>query len=80
MHLTEEAELEGLPESAVAAAHQEAETRGLNGWVITLQAPSYGPFMQYSKRRDLREKVYRAMNSICTHDNENNKDSESEQL
>lgn len=72
MHLTEEAELEGLPESAVAAAHQEAEARGLNGWVITLQAPSYGPFMQYSKRRDLREKVYRAMNSICTHDNENN--------
>lgn len=72
MHLTEEADIEGLPESAVAAARQEAETRGLNGWVITLQAPSYGPFMQYSKRRDLREKVYRAMNSICTHDNENN--------
>ena len=72
MHLTEEADIEGLPESAVAAARQEAETRGLDGWVITLQAPSYGPFMQYSKRRDLREKVYRAMNSICTHDNENN--------
>lgn len=72
MHLTEEADIEGLPESAVAAARQEAETRGLDGWVVTLQAPSYGPFMQYSKRRDLREKVYRAMNSICTHDNENN--------
>ena len=72
MHLTKEDELEGLPESAIAAARQEAENRGLEGWVITLQAPSYGPFMQYSKRRDLREKVYRAMNSICTHDNENN--------
>jgi peptidyl-dipeptidase Dcp len=72
MHLTKEDELEGLPESARAAARQEAENRGLEGWVITLQAPSYGPFMQYSKRRDLREKVYRAMNSICTHDNENN--------
>lgn len=72
MHLTTEEDLEGLPESAVAAAHQEAETRGLEGWVITLQAPSYGPFMQYSQRRDLREKVYRAMNSICTHENENN--------
>lgn len=72
MHLTAEEDLEGLPESAVAAARQEAETRGLEGWVITLQAPSYGPFMQYSKRRDLREKVYRAMNSICTHENENN--------
>ena len=72
MHLTSEDELIGLPESAVAAARQEAETRGMEGWVITLQAPSYGPFMQYSQRRDLREKVYRAMNSICTHDNENN--------
>lgn len=72
MHLTAEEDLEGLPESAVATARQEAETRGLEGWVITLQAPSYGPFMQYSKRRDLREKVYRAMNSICTHENENN--------
>lgn len=72
MHLTAEEDLEGLPESAVAAARQEAEARGLEGWVITLQAPSYGPFMQYSQRRDLREKVYRAMNSICTHENENN--------
>ena len=72
MHLTNENELIGLPESAVAAARQEAEARGLDGWVITLQAPSYGPFMQYSQRRDLREKVYRAMNSICTHENENN--------
>lgn len=72
MHLTAEEDLAGLPESAVATARQEAETRGMDGWVITLQAPSYGPFMQYSQRRDLREKVYRAMNSICTHDNENN--------
>ena len=72
MHLTSEEDLAGLPESAIAAARQEAETRGFEGWVITLQAPSYGPFMQYSERRDLREKVYRAMNSICTHDNENN--------
>ena len=72
MHLTSEEDLAGLPEGAIAAARQEAETGGLEGWVITLQAPSYGPFMQYSERRDLREKVYRAMNSICTHDNENN--------
>ena len=72
MHLTDEDDLLGLPESAIVAARQEAENRGLEGWIITLQAPSYGPFMQYSQRRDLREKVYRAMNSICTHDNENN--------
>lgn len=72
MHLTDENDLAGLPESAVATARQEAESRGLDGWVITLQAPSYGPFMQYSERRELREKAYRAMNSICTHDNGNN--------
>lgn len=72
MHLTSEDDFAGLPESAVSAARQEAENRGLEGWIITLQAPSYGPFMQYSQRRDLREKVYRAMNSICTHENENN--------
>ncbi len=72
MHLTEESDLVGLPESAIAAARQEAETRGQEGWIVTLQSPSYTPFMQYSQRRDLREKVYRAMNSICTHDNENN--------
>ncbi len=72
MHLTEEGDLIGLPESARAAARQEAENRNMEGWIITLQSPSYGPFMQYSQRRDLREKVYRAMNSICTHDNANN--------
>ena len=72
LHLTSEEELDGLPESAILAARQEAENRNLEGWVITLQIPSFGPFTQYSKRRDLREKVYRAMNSICTHDNENN--------
>lgn len=72
MHLTDEADLKGLPESAVAAARQEAEARNLEGWVVTLQAPSYGPFMQYSERRDLRERLYNAMNTICTHDNGNN--------
>lgn len=72
MCLTTDDELDGLPESARVAARQEAENRGMDGWVITLQAPSYGPFMQYSKRRDLREKAYMAMNSICTHDNANN--------
>lgn len=72
MHLTSEDDLKGLPETARTAARHEAEQRKLDGWVITLQAPSYGPFMQYSERRDLREKLYTAMNTICTHNNENN--------
>lgn len=72
LHLSDEADLKGLPETARQAARHEAETRQMDGWVITLQAPSYGPFMQYSERRDLRQKLYTAMNTICTHDNDNN--------
>ncbi len=72
LHITEEAELEGLPESAVDAAKEEARSRNLEGWVFTLQAPSYGPFLTYSAKRELRKQMYMAYNTICTHDNENN--------
>ena len=72
LHITDEAELEGLPESAVDAAKEEAKSRNLEGWVFTLQAPSYGPFLTYSAKRELRKQMYMAYNTICTHDNENN--------
>lgn len=72
LHITDEAELEGLPESAVDAAKEEAKSRKLEGWVFTLQAPSYGPFLTYSAKRELRKQMYMAYNTICTHDNENN--------
>ena len=72
LHITDEAELEGLPESAVEAAKEEAKSRNLEGWVFTLQAPSYGPFLTYSAKRELRKQMYMAYNTICTHDNENN--------
>mgnify|MGYP002855630766 CR=1 FL=1 len=64
MHLTDEHELEGLPEAVRNDAREEAEARGLKGWVFTLAAPSYVPFMTYSSRRDLRERMYRAYGSI----------------
>ncbi|HVH12290.1 MAG TPA: M3 family metallopeptidase, partial [Longimicrobium sp.] len=70
--LTDEAELEGLPESARAQARAAAQAKGVQGWRFTLQVPSYQPFMQYSARRDLRERMYRAyMNraSEGEHDN-----------
>jgi len=60
LHLTEEADLEGLSEFAREAGAAEARERGLEGWVFTLQAPSYRPFMANSARRDLRERMYRA--------------------
>ena len=70
LHLTDEADLAGLPEAIRTAAHEEAESRGLEGWLFTLAAPSYLPFMTYSDRRDLREKMYRAYGSIGGRANE----------
>ncbi len=70
LHLTDAADLEGLPESVRTAAHEEAESRGMEGWVFTLAHPSYGPFMTYSARRDLRQRMYRAYGSIGNRGNE----------
>jgi len=70
LHLTDEADLEGLPEAVRTAAREEARSRGLEGWLFTLAAPSYIPFMTYSGRRDLREKMYRAYGSIGGRGNE----------
>ena len=69
LHLTDEDDLDGLPPSVCDAAHEEAVLRGLTGWLFTLAAPSYIPFMTYSDRRDLREKMYRAYGSIGSRDN-----------
>ncbi len=68
--LTDEAQLAGLPESAIEAAAETAREKGLNGWVFTLHAPSYIPFMTYADNRDLRRELYMAYNTKCTHDNE----------
>jgi len=60
MLLTDEADLEGLPDGIKEAAAMAAKDAGKNGWLFTLHFPSYVPFMQYSTRRDLREKMYMA--------------------
>ena len=60
LHLANETDLEGLPAFTREAGAAEAAERGMKGWVYTLQAPSYRPFMAGSDRRDLREKLYRA--------------------
>ena len=60
-------DLAGLPESALDAAKQAARDKGHEeDWLITLDAPSYIPFMKYSDRRDLREKLYKMYNRQCT--------------
>jgi len=60
LHLTSEDELSGLPDGVREAAAALAKERGMEGWLFTLHAPSYVPFMQYADRRDLREKIFRA--------------------
>lgn len=72
LHITTEAELSGLPEIHKQAAAHEAAERGLKGWVFTLHAPSFGPFMMYADSRKHREELYRTYHTRCTHDNENN--------
>ena len=75
LHITDEAQLDGLPETAREAAAQTAKEQGKEGWVFTLDFPSYSPFMTYSTRRDLRRQMYMAKNTECIHDNtENNLD------
>lgn len=61
MLLTDEGDLDGLPESIRSAAKSKAKLKGKQeGWLFDLSAPSYIAFMKYSSRRDLREKLYRA--------------------
>ena len=60
-------DIAGLPESALDAAKQAARDKGRGDeWLVTLDAPSYIPFMKYSDRRDLREKLYKMYNRQCT--------------
>ncbi|MBR1687206.1 MAG: peptidase M3, partial [Prevotella sp.] len=72
LHLTDEAQLDGLPETAREAAAQTAREQGKEGWIFTLDTPSYSPFMTYSTQRELRRQMYMARNTVCTHDNAEN--------
>ncbi len=75
LDITDEAQMDGLPETAREAAALTAKEQGKQGWVFTLDMPSYSPFMTYSTQRELRKQLYMARNTICTHDNaENNID------
>jgi peptidyl-dipeptidase Dcp len=70
LHLTHEEDLAGLPDFVKEAAAQEAAGRNLTGWVFTLHAPSYVPFMKYCDRRDLREKIATAFGARANQGNE----------
>ena len=72
LHITDEKQLDGLPQTAIDAAAEEARQQEKEGWIFTLDFPSYSPFMTYSTQRDLRQQLYMAKNTECIHDNENN--------
>ena len=72
LHITDQAQLDGLPQTAVDAARMAAQERQLDGWVVTLDSPSYGPFMTYSTQRELRHRLYMEKNQVCLHDNSEN--------
>ncbi|HEX6038158.1 M3 family metallopeptidase [Longimicrobium sp.] len=70
--ITDEADLEGLPESARAQARAAAQSKGVEGWRFTLQLPSYQPFLQYAARRELRQRMYEAyMNRASSGEHDN---------
>lgn len=70
MLLTDESDLSGLPEGAKEAAKQLAESKGKDGWLITLDYPSYIPFMTYADNRELREKLSKAFGSKGFHNDD----------
>ena len=72
LHILDEKQLDGLPETAREAAHEAAKEHGQEGWIFTLDAPSYGPFMMYSTERELRKELYMARNTLCIKDNATN--------
>ncbi|MBO4842808.1 MAG: M3 family metallopeptidase [Bacteroidales bacterium] len=73
LHLTDEADLAGLPDFVRDMAASEAKSRGLEGWVFTLNQPSYGPFLKFSACRPLREQIWRAYNGKCVGGENDNK-------
>jgi len=74
LNITDSAQLKGLPQFVIDAGASEAKERSMKGWVYTLQAPSYGPFMQYSENRELKEKMWKASNRKSFNDKFDNQE------
>ena len=72
MHLTNENDLAGLPESAKEAAKEVAKTKNKEGWVFTLDYPSYIPFLTYADNRELRKRMAIAAGKKAFQNNEFN--------
>ncbi|MGB7529385.1 M3 family metallopeptidase [Sphingobacterium cellulitidis] len=72
LHITKKEDLDGLPDAIVEAAHELAKDEGKEGWIFTLDYPSYIPFMTYASNRELRKELTIAAGKKGFQDNENN--------
>ena len=72
LHITNSNDLEGLPEGVIEAAKLLAETENKNGWLFTLDFPSYLPFVTYAKNRELRKEITIAAGKKAFQNNEYN--------
>ena len=72
LHLTDENQLQGLPETSITQAKSLAKNNGKEGWIFTLDYPSYVPFVTYAEDRDLRKKMSLAFGKRGFQNNENN--------
>lgn len=72
LHITNKDELKGLPELQLELASNAAQEKGLDGWLFTLQYPSFAPILTYCENRDLRRKIYIAHNTLCIKKNKYN--------
>ncbi|MBP1670608.1 MAG: Peptidyl-dipeptidase dcp [Bacteroidetes bacterium] len=72
--ITDSSQLKGLPDYVKEMGAAEAKEKSVKGWVFTLQAPSYGPFMQYSENRELKEKMWKASNTKAFKDEFDNRE------
>ena len=70
LHITKEADLKGLPEGTIEAAASLAKSKELEGWVFTLDFPSFGPFVTYADNRELRKEISIAAGKKAFQNNE----------
>ena len=71
LNVTDSADLAGLPEGVIEAAAATAKEKGKEGWIFTLQYPSYMPFLKYAENRNLREQLWKAYNRRGANGNAN---------
>lgn len=69
LHITDSSQIEGLPEGLISMAAANASANNMEGWLFTLDAPCYVPFMKYCRNRELRKEMYMGYNTVSNRDN-----------